>query len=329
MPVLPSDYQSPFPLQNRHLQTIYPSLFRKVKEVSYERERVFTPDGDFLDLDWSRIGSRKLLLVLHGLEGSSDSGYARGLVKAFNQDGWDGLALNFRSCSGEPNRLPRFYHSGETSDPAFIIQRIAESGAYDSLALAGFSLGGNVALKYLGERGHDLPAILKVAITFSVPIELHSASEKMAKGFGKVYTRHFLKMLMEKARAKAHLFPQELLEKQPKNFMEFDDWFTGPLHGFSGSMDYYLRSSSRQFLPNIQLPTLLLSAQDDPFLSDACYPIPEAKFNPQLFLEMPQKGGHVGFIQSSAGLYWSEQRALQFVREVLGKRIGGFEDGRI
>lgn len=315
MPVIPSTYRPPFHLRNAHLQTIYPSVFRKVKGINYERERIKTPDGDFLDLDWSRVGSDKLGIIFHGLEGSSESGYARGMVKAFNEKGWDAMVLNFRSCSGEPNMKPRFYHSGETGDPAFVIEYLLGKYTYRSLSIVGYSLGGNVLLKYLGERGRQVPKEIKNAVAVSVPCELHTSCEVLSKGFNKLYTRHFLTMLMEKAQAKAHLFSPEQLNLNPQTFHDFDGTFTGPLHGFNGAMDYYLKSSSKAFIPEIRRPVLILNAQDDPFLSRGCFPVEEAKDHQKVFLEMPEKGGHVGFMLNK-GKYWAEQRVLAFLEEV-------------
>jgi predicted alpha/beta-fold hydrolase len=315
MPIIPSSFRPPLHLRNAHLQTIYPSLFRKVKGITYSRERISTPDGDFLDLDWSKVGSKRLGIIFHGLEGSSDSGYARGMAKAFNQQGWDAMVLNFRSCSGEPNLQPRFYHSGETSDPEFVIEYILNHYPYQQLAAVGYSLGGNVLLKYLGEKGKEVPKALRNAVAVSVPCELHTSCVVLSQGFGKLYTRHFLNMLMEKAQAKAHLFSEEQLSLKPKTFHDFDGTFTGPLHGFDGAMDYYLKSSSRQYVPAIERPVLILNAQDDPFLSKGCFPMQEAEKNADVYLEMPKKGGHVGFMGGN-GKYWAEQRVMEFLEEV-------------
>jgi predicted alpha/beta-fold hydrolase len=317
MPIIPSKYRPPLYLRNAHLQTIYPSLFRKVKGVTYERERIHTPDGDFLDLDWSRIGNERLGIIFHGLEGSSESGYARGMAKALNERGWDAMALNFRSCSGEPNLQPRFYHSGETSDPAFVIEYILANYGYKQLAVIGYSLGGNVLLKYLGEKGNDVPKEVKNAVAVSVPCELHTSCDVLSNGFNRLYTRHFLKMLMEKAYAKAHLFSPEQLSLKPQTFPDFDGMFTGPLHGFDGAMDYYLKSSSKPFIPAIQRPVLILNAQDDPFLSEGCFPIAETEKHKDVYLEMPAKGGHVGFMGKN-GEYWAEKRVMGFLEEVGG-----------
>ncbi len=316
MPIIPSTYRPPLHLRNAHLQTIYPSLFRKVKGVHYDRERITTPDQDFLDLDWSRKGSDRLGIILHGLEGSADSGYARGMAKALNQRGWDAMALNFRSCSGEPNLQPRFYHSGETGDAAFVIDYILGKYAYKRLAIVGYSLGGNVLLKYLGERGEKLPKELKNAVAVSVPTDLHGSCEVLAKGFNRLYTRHFLEMLMEKAHKKPQLFSEEQLNLQPRSFPDFDNAFTAPLHAFEGAMDYYTKSSSRQYVPEIRRPVLILNALDDPFLSESCFPKAEAAAHSQVYLEMPTRGGHVGFMSGKKAEYWSEKRVMEFLNEI-------------
>jgi len=268
----------------------------------------------FLDLDWSKVGGDRLGIIFHGLEGSSDSGYARGMSRAFNLRGWDAMALNFRSCSGEPNLKARFYHSGETSDPAFVIEHILSEHKYKEITLVGYSLGGNVLLKYLGEKGNKVPKEVKKAAAVSVPCELHTSCEVLSSGFNKLYTKFFLLTLHQKAQAKSHIFSAEQLKFRAKNFPEFDDAFTAPLHGFESAMDYYLKSSSKQFIPDIQTPVLVLNAQDDPFLSIGCFPETEAKNNKNVFLEMPARGGHVGFMTGKAE-YYSETRIMDFLKE--------------
>lgn len=316
MPLLRnSRYRPPLLFRNPHFNTVYPALFRQVNSVHYERERLETPDGDFLDLDWSRAGSRRLLIALHGLEGAADRPYIRGLVRLFNRHRWDALGFNFRGCSGEPNRLLRSYHMGETSDLDWVIGRILELDRYDTIVVAGFSLGGNVALKYAGERGDRLPRQVRRIIAFSVPCHIASANVEIDRWHNRLYLRRFLRSLRAKMEEKAKLFPGkvDLSGPRPHNFRTFDDRFTAPLHGFRDAEDYWAQCSSLQFLSNLSVPTLLLSARDDTFLSEQCYPAELADRHPFFYLEAPRYGGHVGFVTGDPeGVFWSEKRALDF-----------------
>ena len=320
MPVLfDSDYRVPFLFQNKHLQTIYPALFRRVPGVEYTRERVELPDGDFLDLDWSKRGNQRLVVVLHGLEGNADRPYIRGMVKLFNQAGWDALGWNFRGCSGEINRLLRTYHSGETEDLHWVLSRIIAQKTYESIAIIGFSLGGNVTLKYLGEQGSNLPQTVKAAVAFSVPCDLASSGVRLRQWYNRPYMDRFMEGLKEKIKAKEALATGVVDLDQvyrSRNFADFDGAFTAPVHGFSSAEDYWEKASSLYFLPEIKIPCLLINAQNDSFLSPACFPYQIAKENTFFYLETPSNGGHVGFIsRDSEGFYWSERRALQFLEE--------------
>lgn len=311
-----SIYRPALAFRYHHIATVYPSLFRKVWAVEYERERLITPDDDFLDLDWSRIGSRKLVIGLHGLEGSSESQYIRGLTRIFNDHQWDTVALNFRSCSGEMNRQRQMYHSGETSDLHFVLHTLIARKEYDEIVLVGFSLGGNVALKYTGEQGPNLPPEVKKVVGVSVPMELASCSIQIERTSNYVYIKRFMNELKRKFRLKQHLYPDIDADRifRARGFSDFDDAFTAPVHGFSGAEDYWQRASSRPFLPRICVPTLIINAQDDSFLSDLAYPYEEVEQNPYLHLLVPKFGGHVGFHQRHPkGYYWTEERILAFV----------------
>ncbi|MCB0589224.1 MAG: alpha/beta fold hydrolase [Phaeodactylibacter sp.] len=313
-----STYRARGPFRYGHINTIYPALFRKVEGVRFERERVETRDGDFLDFDWSAAGSRRLIILLHGLEGSAGRPYIRGMARYFNQRGWDALGFNFRGCSGEPNRKLRSYHVGETADLKWAISFILDKYDYESIVLAGFSLGGNVVLKYLGETGAEAPSPVRAGIAFSVPCDVESANREIDKWQNWLYRYRFIKSLNEKVREKALRYPEELKlpREMPKDFRQFDDRFTAPIHGFRDADDYWTRNSSLQFLPGIRRPALLVSARDDSFLSPSCYPCRLAEEHPDLYLEIPRWGGHVGFVSSGPGrAYWSEQRAFQFVEE--------------
>ncbi|MCA1959678.1 MAG: alpha/beta fold hydrolase [Desulfomonile sp.] len=320
MPLLDnSTYRPPLFLSNPHIQTILPSLFRKVRGVAYTRERIDTPDGDFIDLDWSRVGASRVAIVLHGLEGNSQRSYVLGMVKALNRMGWDAIALNFRGCSGEINRSARFYHSGDTEDLDRVISHVASFTVYREAALVGFSLGGNVVLKYLGERGQYAHSLIKGAVAFSVPCDLTAGALKIGSPGNKLYMRRFLKMLGEKIRLKAAMMPELISDRgfeQIKDFKQFDDRYTAPLHGFASAEDYWRRASSKPFLERISVPTLLVNAADDPFLAPECYPKAEAERSSSFFLEVPRFGGHVGFMAFNRQReYWSEARAAAFLNE--------------
>lgn len=296
---------------------MYAGLFREAPAVNYVRERWTTPDQDFLDLDWSRLDSDRLVVVLHGLEGSADRPYIRGVVKAMNEVGWDGVGLNFRGCSGVANLLPRAYHSGETEDLGFVLRRIIDSYDYQEIAIVGFSLGGNVTLKYVGENGTSLHPCIKKAVGVSVPVHLASSSDEISSWNNRPYLLRFLKTLKAKTLAKQEILPAHIdieAVKNARDFPQFDGAATAPIHGFSSALDYYTRSSSLQFLPDITIPTLLLNAKDDSFLSSQCYPIELAREHPMLHLEIPRNGGHVGFVDFRNTPYtWTEIRIREFL----------------
>ena len=319
MPVVASGFRPPLLLRNGHLQTIFPVLFPRCLDLAYVPERLELADGDFLDLAWLRRGSNRLAILCHGLEGDSEAGYIRGMSAALAEGGWDVLAWSFRGCSpGAPNRLLRFYHSGETDDLREVIRHAGKS--YDNVALGGFSLGANIVLKYLGERA--TAAKVAGAVAISAPVDL-AASTRVLDGnwSNRIYLRRFLKSLIAKVEAKAVDFPGKLdLQdiRKTRSFLEFDDRYTARIHGFRNAADYWRQSSSRQFLRGIRVPTLLLNARDDPFLPPACFPVPEAESNPCLFLETPARGGHVGFVdwETWHGRTWAERRAVEFLAEL-------------
>jgi len=285
------------------------------------RFRIDTPDGDFLDLDLSSVASRRVAVILHGLEGDSHRSYIKGMAKAVNRRGWDALAVNFRGCGGTPNRRPRMYHSGETDDLAAVMNYVVTGGAYDIAALVGFSLGGNVILKYLGEQGADYPPVIRAATTISVPCDLKACSVRLGEPGNRMYSHRFLKLLRRKISVKARVNPEAVSEakfKDIKTLKDFDDRYTAPLHGFKDADDYYAQSSSLGFLKSIRVPTLLLNARDDPFLGTPCFPVEDARANPHLFLETPEHGGHVGFMAFNRdGEYWSETKAGSFLESIV------------
>jgi hypothetical protein len=325
MPVIAkSSYVPPFGFSNAHIQTVFPYMFRKVKGIRYERERIWTPDEDFLDLDWSCVGASKVAIVSHGLEGNSGRWYVLGIVRALNRSGWDALAWNMRGCSGEPNKTVRSYHSGITEDLAAVVQHVNHGRKYHTIGLVGFSLGGNLTLKYLGEQGPEINEAVIGAVTCSVPCDLASGAEEMAKPSNKIYMKRFTRMLHEKIEAKMRIMPERISDEGYnliKTFKDFDDRYTAPLNGFRDAQDYYDRASCKQFIPKIRIPTLLVNAKNDPFLSDECYPLREAEANSNFFLEMPRSGGHVGFIAfNKRQEYWFESRAVSFLNNPRGRK---------
>lgn len=296
------------------METIYPALFRRVSVRSYTRERIDTPDGDFLDLDWLTQGSSKVVIIQHGLEGNTYRAYIKGMAKTFFEDGYDVLAWNYRGCSQEMNRLLRFYHSGATDDLDVVI-RHARTRQYTEINLVGFSLGGNITLKYLGE-GYPTENIRRAAV-FSVPLHLESSCRKISQPSNRIYAKRFIDSLKLKILTKSKLMSglDTSHLKSIRSLTEFDDEFTSRLHGFENAVDYYTRCSSIHFIPKISTPTLIVNTLNDPFLSKECFPGSEFKDHPHVQFEIPERGGHVGFAQiNKNGVYWSEQRALQWIK---------------
>ncbi|MCD4677074.1 MAG: alpha/beta fold hydrolase [Desulfobacula sp.] len=308
-------YTPPFLFGNGHIQTVFPVIFRKVNLVCYKRERITTFDNDFLDLDWSTNGNNKLAVISHGLEGNTGRAYVKGMVKAVNDGGWDALAWNYRSCSGEPNRLLRSYHNGVTDDLSRVIDHAGHNHPYKEIALIGFSLGGNLTLLHLGRERPD--PIVKKAVVFSVPCGLKASAKALAKSVNKLYMKRFLIMLHHKIKAKMKIMPgliDDIDYDKIKDFKAFDDRYTAPIHGFKNAYDYWGKCSSKPFIPDIAVPTLIINAANDPFLPKECFPIKEAKANKYITLRMPKSGGHVGFVSfNEQNLYWSEKQAVIFL----------------
>lgn len=319
MPLITSDYRPPFYFRNGHLATVIPSAFRKVKGVNYERERIDTSDGDFLDLDWSlRSESHNLVIISHGLEGSSERPYVMGVVKYFNEQNWSALAWNCRSCSGEINRMPRFYHHGATEDLEAVVNHALSTGKYRQIVLVGFSMGGSMTLKYIGERTLDEKII--AACAYSVPVDLGSSVDELAKKGNRFYRERFLKKLAVKIKAKAQKFP-DVIDANGidaiQYFPEFDNKYTAPLHGFKNADDFYNRASSKHHLSSVEIPTLLVNALNDPFLPEECYPVDACKNHKNIYLETPAYGGHVGFTLRKTSASYMDQRSFNFVQQYL------------
>ncbi|EAY28617.1 YheT family hydrolase [Microscilla marina] len=322
MPIIQSSsYKAPAWLPNRHWQTIYPNVFRTVKGVNYQRERIQTPDDDFLDLDWSKTGdkhtTRSLVILSHGLEGAANRTYMLGMAKAFNAQGWDALAWNLRGCSGEPNRTVKLYHHGITEDLDAVLKHVFAHYPYEKIALVGFSLGGNLNLKYLGEQGENLDSRIVKSVSFSTPCDLGSSAPLLENRNNWIYQQHFKKKLVQKIKTKSKLFPKELpleLLKKVDSLLDFIDIYLAPIHNFKNAEDYFNQVSACFFLDKIQIPSLIVNAINDSFLSPECSPIAQAQNHPYVFVENPTTGGHCGFpMADKQGLYWSEKRALEFV----------------
>lgn len=318
MPIVePSNYRAPWWMPGGHLQTIAPALWRKPRTVTTERERMELEDGDFLDLDWRREGRDKLAILSHGLEGSSRALYIQAMADALWQEGWDVLAWNCRSCSGEMNRLPRFYHSGVSDDLKQVVGHALAVHSAQQVDLVGFSLGGNLTLKLLGELGADLPVRLHRAVTFSVPCDLAASSRRLETWLNrKLYMRRFIQPLLKKVEKKRIAHPG-MPDVDPRlsleTFKQFDDRFTAPLHGFRDAEDYWEQSSSLPLLSEIRLPTLLVQAANDPFLAGGCYPYAEARESESFCLEVTRGGGHIGFGSPWHRRNWAESRVLEFL----------------
>lgn len=300
-----------------HWQTLYPTLFRQAVSVDYRRERLELPDGDFIDLDFAEVGSKRAVILCHGLESSAHAHYMLGMARALNESGLDAIAMNFRGCSGELNRLVRSYHSGETEDLKCVIRHALEVKHYSELSLVGFSLGGNVIIKYLGEEGDHADVL--GAVAFSVPCDLGASARQLTVGFNKIYMRRFMKLLVEKIRSKNRLLKTGFDEKgfaRMSSFAEFDGAYTAPVHGFESAENYWKQCSAKQFVPFVRRPTLLVNAANDPFLTAECYPVEEARLSPLFTLEIPNDGGHMGFISGSIHntAYWHEGHAIRYLK---------------
>lgn len=319
MSFAPEPYRAPRWLRGGHAQTIYPALFLRGRLPRYRRERWDTPDGDFLDLDFLDAGTADAprVALFHGLEGDSSSHYAVALMRALERARWNGVVVHFRGCSGEINRLPRAYHSGDAAEVGWILARLAQCG--EPLYAAGASLGGNALLKWLGESGAGARAYLLAAAAVSAPIDVMAAGEALGRGLNLAYTRMFLATLRRKSLQKLERFPG-LFDRErvlrARNLRQFDDAVTAPLHGFRDTDDYWTSSSSKPLLHGVRLPTLVLNAKNDPFLPPRHLP-QSSEVSSAVLLEQPEEGGHVGFPGGAfpGNLHWLPQRLLAFFNE--------------
>jgi len=314
-------YQPPWLFGNGHVQSVFPTLFRRVAVPAYTRERLALADGDFLEVDWLRGGNDRAVIVSHGLGGHSRRWYVSAMVRALAADGWDAVAWNFRGCGGTPNARPAFTHSGSSGDLAAVVDDVRARGCYQKIALVGFSMGGNITLLYLGRDGDSVPREICGTVVFSVPCDLAGASEAIARPGNRIYMIRFLRELRRSLEKLAAKFPETISMHgydEIKDFRGFDDRYTAPLHGFRGAADYWARSSSKHVIPAITRPTWIVSAKNDPFLSSSCFPVEEAAANPYVRLLTPASGGHCGFMAfNPQRRYWSEEFTRQALKNLI------------
>lgn len=317
-------YCPPRWLPTAHAQTIIPALFARRPDVAYRRERWNTPDGDFIDLDWLSYpadsaarpaAGAPLFVLFHGLEGSSDSHYARALMAAAQAQGWHGVVPHFRSCSGPLNLAPRFYHLADSAEVDWVLRRLRTSHA-GPIVVAGVSLGGNVLLRWLGERGRDC-AFITAAAAISTPLDVHAGGRALSQGFALVYTMSFLKTLKKKALQKLEQYPG-LFDRDAmlacRTMYEYDNVVTAPLHGFRNTEHYWTEATTRPLLPDIVVPTLVLNARNDPFLPSTALPT-RAEVSPAIELDQPEAGGHAGFMTGPfpGRIDWLSRRVFTFL----------------
>ncbi|WP_027128052.1 YheT family hydrolase [Fusobacterium perfoetens] len=314
------EYKPNWLFKHKHINTCFPTLFRKIKLDYTEREKINTFDGDILYINWVKNNNKKLLILCHGLEGSSKSKYIQGHGKYFSERGWDIIAINYRGCVGE-NQKPSAYHGGLTDDLKLLIEEKGKD--YEIVVIGGFSLGGNIVLKYLGTETY--PKNLKCGFAVSPPCDFFSSNNQLKKPENKIYSIRFLKKLKNKCEEKYQNHPEWRkfinIEKirESKTIEEFDDAYTGRFFGFNGYKDYYSKVSSKKNIVNISIPTYILTPLDDPMMGKECYPYEEANQNKNITLETPTYGGHVGFASFKDYPYILEEKTYEFVRKVLEK----------
>ncbi len=330
MPILTtSSFKPAWWLNHPHLQTLWPALFRPSPTLARVRERLHTVDGDFLDIDWCGTEPRAIVMLLHGLSGSSQSSYILGMQRELLSKGFCSVALNFRGCSGQPNNTARCYHSGDTDDVDFLYRHLRKTYPHTPLAIVGYSLGGNVLLKWLGEGRKNIDVFAAAAV--SVPLLLNECSSRMDLGFSKLYRNQLLRELKQYIRYKHHHLQKigqsedsdrlgKLGDLAPlRSFWEYDGRVIAGLYPFSDVHEYYAKSSSRQYLKTIATPTLIIHSRDDPFMTAKVIPS-EQELSTCIDFELSPAGGHVGFV--SGGIpgrprYWLEERIPRFIQQQL------------
>ena len=325
--IFKSEFQPARFTANRHVQTLLPTLWCSNSAIKCEYQQLTLPDGDFVDLAWNRIPSenetKPIVVIFHGLEGSINSPYAKGLMRALANYGWHIVLMHFRNCSDRANLAARTYHSGETTDSSYFLNWLRESYPQAPLFAVGYSMGGNMLLKLLGEKGKEVP--LGAAVAVSVPLLLNVCADQMRRGFSRVYQHHLLQKMKRKLLGKFQQYDyQNLIGLSPndvdniKDFWDFDNSFTAPINGFADAQDYYTKSSARQYLAEIQIPTLVIQSIDDPFMTPEVIP-QEDELSDSVRLELSEKGGHVGFISGQLWKprFWLEERIPQYFSSML------------
>ncbi|MCS7004121.1 MAG: alpha/beta fold hydrolase [Cytophagales bacterium] len=327
MPIItPQPFKNPFGYWNGHLQTILPSVFRKIPLPYEKRHRIFTPDNDFLDIDCTSQQHSNLVIVLHGLEGNSYRHYVCGLIKLFQQHGWDGVGYNCRSCSGELNWQPRLYHHADSEDFAFAIDFILQSTSYQNIALVGFSMGGNILIRYLAKFAEHLSPLIKVGVAISSPYHLKEVAIEIEKPLKRFYNDKFVKKMIKKVIQKKKILKEKFPIDEKDIFKirtcrDFDKLITAPLHGFANPDEFYEQASISTHIHKVKIPILLLSASNDPLLTPSCFPYQTAQNSYNFYLEVTHSGGHVGFCVQNSVFTYAEQRALAFCQHFISSKL--------
>lgn len=318
-------YHPPWLHRHAHLSTILPNQLRPIVRFPWKMRRFDTPDGDFFDVGTQLNHSRHAAILLHGLEGSCHSQYMHGMANALSELGLDIWAVNHRGCSGTPNMKPHSYHSGFTRDLNQLVIHL--SSKYEGIAVVGFSLGGNIALKWAGSAANDVSHNVRSVVGVSVPCDLADSARELGRPSNRIYLLRFLRQLKQKALQKAREHPNSGLDEQAirtaKNFYEFDDAYTAPANGFQSAMDYYNKCSSVRFLTEINIPTHIIQAANDSFLGPRCYPVDLVRKNPMVEMITSQYGGHVGFAQNllMRGAFWHELLASEIIMNELRNSV--------
>lgn len=317
MPLFDSPYHPPHYLRNAHVQTILPSLIRTVPGIRFSRERLVDDDDDFIDIDWIRHTSTRVALLVHGLEASTQSSYIRGMAKSLHEQGWNVAAMNLRGVTHQHHEIKRTYHSGATDDIALVVSHLLSNYSFSEMSLMGFSLGGNLVIKYAGECGNQTDHRIRSAVAISVPCDLKSTAIHLDSTAPSIYKKRFLRSLKEKLYGFHHQLPFPLSRNEINRIstlVEYDDRFTAPMYGFKNAEDYYEKCSSKQFIRGVEIPLLILTACDDPFFTLDSIPYEECRSHSTVLLETPAHGGHVGFMLSHPwGEYYSEKRTIGFI----------------
>lgn len=314
-----TSYNPPLVFRSGHFNSIFSTVSGRQPNVKFQRQRISTPDDDFLDMDISPAGSKTAVLLVHGLEGDTGSPYMRSMAAAVNNAGWTAAAMNMRGCSGAPNRLYTSYHAGKTDDIHTCLLFLAQEKKFTNIFVVGFSLGGNALLKYAGEQKFNIPPAVKAVAAVSAPTDLAATSVRLNHWQNRVYLERFMRRLKGKLSQKIQDFPDcgisAVQVRQMKDFYAFDNLYTGPAHGFGSAENYWKVNSSGQYLPQIQLPALLINALDDPFLPAGSHPFKEANKNPHFTFVASKYGGHIGFhrtVLKNGLIPWHEAQIVNF-----------------